>query len=249
MIDKTCIFIFGDSHTSALSKASKNMENINQNIEFDINWILSEKPNRVVRGNLRLNDALEKVTSLKNNDVVIISLLGTTHNIVGLLQHEEPYSIFNDNKFSELISLNGQLHLIPSNVMFDFFYEHQKRNKSILKIKEKSAIKVFHLMTPPPKKDQDFLQNRIKRYRGRIAKEVGITPPNIRRNLWYLEMQALSLFCSDHNISLIPPPEETISSDGFLKKKYYANDATHANADYGELVLQQLVRIVNGENQ
>ena len=48
-----------------------------------------------------------------------------------------------------------------------------------------------------------------------------------------------------HNVTLLYPPKITLTSKGYLKPEYYANDATHANADYGELVLQQIENIVN----
>ncbi len=36
------------------------------------------------------------------------------------------------------------------------------------------------------------------------------------------------------------PPRRALDADGYLDRRYYANDATHANADYGELLLSSV---------
>jgi hypothetical protein len=37
---------------------------------------------------------------------------------------------------------------------------------------------------------------------------------------------------------------EAVDEDGFLKKEYYANDATHANDQYGASVIKQLMELI-----
>ena len=51
---------------------------------------------------------------------------------------------------------------------------------------------------------------------------------------YYTSLYTLSI------IELIKPPTDTVKKSGFLKEEFYANDATHANAQYGLLVLNQL---------
>ena len=36
------------------------------------------------------------------------------------------------------------------------------------------------------------------------------------------------------------PPAAALDPEGFLARDYYANDATHANPPYGELVLREV---------
>ena len=77
-------------------------------------------------------------------------------------------------------------------------------------------------------------------YRARLVAEAGVNRAATRLKLWKLEMRVLAYLCAEWTIQLLLPPAEAQTAEGFLKPEYYANDATHANAAYGELVLRQL---------
>ena len=55
----------------------------------------------------------------------------------------------------------------------------------------------------------------------------------------------IAAICKEMGVELIKPPTDTVKKSGFLKEEYYANDATHANAKYGLLVLNQLTDMLN----
>jgi hypothetical protein len=61
--------------------------------------------------------------------------------------------------------------------------------------------------------------------------------------MWHLQVDVLLKLTVDFNIGLLLPPDSTLTPLGFLDPAFYANDATHANAAYGELVLQQLEKL------
>lgn len=235
---KQRIFIYGDSHTRALSLASKIPAFCNDEYQFDIHWMRSEKAG-VVRGDMDIDDARNEISKLNQTDMVVISLLGTAHNIFGLIQHDQPFWVFgggDDEKQNP-----EKYEVVPNRAMWDFFASWCDRNKRISRILEPSKARIYHLMTPPPKQDQDFLTSKLTKYRDKVVSECGVSEPRLRLNLWKLEMEVLSHFCAQHAIGLIPPPEGALDNDGFLREDFYATDATHANSEYGVLVLDQLV--------
>lgn len=230
------IFIFGDSHTRALNEALGDYIPLNPDIEFYIHWLLKEK-NGSVRGDLRYEDALDIAQGLGEEDLLVVSLLGTGHNIYGLLEHDIPFFLSLENKKNNEIK-NRQL--IPENLALDMFIGFCNKNKRIIELKARSRSKVIHLMTPPPKFDNDYIKSKTNRDRDKMVGEYDINPPGLRLQLWKVEMKALEMFCAQNSITLIPPPSSSITSEGFLDKKYWGGDATHANALYGQLVLKQL---------
>lgn len=68
----------------------------------------------------------------------------------------------------------------------------------------------------------------------------GISAASLRRKAWQLQVEILEDICKSINIEPIDPPSRAVTANGFLDPLYYAQDVTHANSDYGELILQTI---------
>jgi hypothetical protein len=236
------IYIFGDSHTRALKNAQGDPNLLYSSLDYDVHWMQSEK-NGVIRGDLRYEDALNDVSGLNENDYLVISLLGTHHNMVGLIAHEIPFYFAGDDQ-NDNFFLDGCL--LPENLVRDTFIEFCKKNNKVPSLKKATRAQVFHLSTPPPKVDNAYIKSKIYRYRDKVIGEFDINPSTIRLKLWQLEMQSVRDVCWEHGISFLPPPMEAVDEAGFLRVDYYGDDGPHANKKYGILVLSQLERLRNG---
>jgi hypothetical protein len=235
------IFIFGDSHTNALKKALNGYELPDSSVNFDVHWMLSEK-NGTVRGDLRYEDALAIVSELTDKDLLVISLLGTGHNIFGLIKHDIPFYFSDTDQCQCDISHN---QLIPISLMHDMFIEFCKKNKKIPDLKKATMARVVHLMTPPPKGDNDYIKSKIESYRDKVVAGVhDINPADTRLKLWNIEMDALQVVCRSYDISVLSPPVDAITDAGFLKKEFYGDDATHVNSSYGKLVINKIIDFI-----
>ena len=53
----------------------------------------------------------------------------------------------------------------------------------------------------------------------------------------------MAAILAEDEVPVLPPPPGTQTADGFLAPECYAEDATHANAEYGRAVLQQVLEI------
>jgi hypothetical protein len=236
------VLVLGDSHTRALAKAQEarvGRPPKSDDVQFDINSIAKQKGS-IDRGGLELADALERVARLQPDDVMVISIAGTLHNIIGLLEHDRPFDVF--TRGDESMTIPEGRVVVPENALWDMLLGAMP-SKKIAKLRGKARCSVYHLATPPPKEDEAFIMARAVHYRDRVVAEAGLNPAATRLKLWKLEMRALAHLCARWNMLVLPPPAEAQTPKGFLKPEYYANDATHANAAYGELVLQQLERV------
>lgn len=100
---------------------------------------------------------------------------------------------------------------------------------------------MVHLLAPPPKADSDFIQqHHDSQFAADGIATLGVSSPQLRLKFWQMQNRALADICADLSIETIAPPAAACDADGFLSREFYARDATHANAAYGELVLQQL---------
>lgn len=234
----SAILVLGDSHTRAISDAvtQRVARGFDAN-HFEVSWLLTQK-GETSRGSLPLEDALHRIGTLTPQDsIVAISLAGTLHNIFGLLKHERPWDFLLDRDNDEPAA---GVMLIPHHTIRDAIRSTAINNKRISKIAGATRCRALHLSTPPPKADNDYINARAVRYRDRLVADTGINDPAVRLKLWLLEMRVLEELCAEWRIGFLPPPPGTQTVEGFLRPEYYAQDATHANAAYGEMVLQQL---------
>ena len=65
----------------------------------------------------------------------------------------------------------------------------------------------------------------------------------LRYKLWRLHSGILARHCRNLGIGFIPHPAAALDSEGFLAEPYY-EDSMHVNADYGELLLDQMLMAV-----
>jgi hypothetical protein len=230
------VLILGDSHTEAIKQAVARSSSKND-LDYSVLRIAKATAKGEVVGNTTLPEALKLIADLQRPDIVVLCLLGTAHNIFGLLQHPEPFDVF----LSEMAEPADGLSIVPQNALRTMFMNFLGQDKKLGKVRDTTQCSVFHLSTPPPKADNDFILSKLRNYRGH--KVTGITPADTRLKLWALEMSALNEFCSKRGIRFIPPPKDAVRPDGFLKTEYYGGDATHANAEYGKLVLRQLEKL------
>jgi hypothetical protein len=45
-----------------------------------------------------------------------------------------------------------------------------------------------------------------------------------------------------HRVEFLPVPPEVVDTEGFLKPQFWADDLTHANPAYGQIILERLER-------
>jgi len=237
-MDNPRIVVIGDSHTRALLKGYEDFrQRFPSTGQISIHWLQSEKAG-LIRGDLSLTDAETILKSLAPNDLLVLSFMGTLHNIFGLLQHEQPFWVL-DAISPDDNNVPAGHYLFPRSMLATLFEHHHTKNKKVPLLRHWTRARVYHLATPPPKADS-FVEAKTKIYRDRAVSEAGITPQRIRGRMWSIEMECVSRVCKTLGIGFVAPPSPTIMSDYLLRSEYYEDDATHANATYGALVLEQL---------
>jgi hypothetical protein len=118
----------------------------------------------------------------------------------------------------------------------------------VRRIQAAAKSRVALLSTPPPKQSNEFMLQRFMRqkkrtYRGISVEEVGLERPESRLKLWLMETRAMTKWAASEELDFVPAPAGAFDTDGFLHPRFYS-DATHANSQYGALVIDQIRAIV-----
>lgn len=111
--------------------------------------------------------------------------------------------------------------------------------QNIKALKERCGRAFLHVAAPPPVGDNEHIANNPGGYFSDKV-HLGVAPAALRRKLYSLHETVLREFCERESIDLLPPPPEAVTPDGFLERRFWRNDPTHANAAYGQLVVDQI---------
>jgi hypothetical protein len=235
------LMIVGDSHSTAVAEAASDWGAA----EFSSVAVLRIPSKRGEHAGTPMDEIEDAVRSLEERDLLCSMVGGNQHQMIGLIQHEIPFDI---------IEPGGTVHaterlLIPYGAMFDTFYEHiseGRDGKHMRSLRGAARCRMVHAAPPPPKEEEaDILKKYQTVFWALGIVEKGISPPQLRAKLGRLQVDVLGKICREMGIELIEPPPGTQSNDGFLFPQYHANDATHANAAYGRLVLDQLAAMAS----
>jgi hypothetical protein len=240
--------VIGQSHSAAIAQGLMTERPEVQGISVHR---LEDSKRPYERDTITLSEAVRLVQELPPDALVFLSMLGTYHNILGLLRSGETFDFFLDP--GEAPDPKAEVR-IPHRAIESAFKQHLVTPAPIRKLRSATKTRIFLLSSPPPKKSNAFMLERFmsqkkKSYQGRSVAEVGLERPESRLKLWLLETRAMAEWASSEGLEFVPAPRQAIDPDGFLDPRFYLNDATHANAQYGALVIDQITEILKGSKK
>jgi hypothetical protein len=234
--------VIGHSHSAAIAQAL-----LLERPEFEGVFVyrLEDRKRPYERDVITLRKAIWIARRLPADAGLFLSTLGTYHNILGLLRSEQAYDFLLDPGDAPDPDARVQ---IPHRVVASAFETHIAKPTLVRKMQESAKSRIFLLSSPPPKQSNDFMLERFmsqkkKSYRGKSVEEIGLERPATRLKLWLMEVRAMAKWAESENLEFVPPPSSAFDEDGFLHPRFYS-DATHANAQYGALVIEQICSIV-----
>ncbi|GAA4764072.1 hypothetical protein [Novosphingobium ginsenosidimutans] len=234
------IMLFGDSHSYAMQRAAERRDKKRLEVPIAIHRLLKQK-NDVIIGDTTLEQFVEKIRKLTPDDSVISMIGGNQHAVFSTIQHPRPFDFLEPSR-PDWVPATGS-EIIPYAVLRANFAEGIAGGdgKSIMALRDATAAHVVHVLPPPPKRDTAHI---LKHHESKFAEDniakLGVSSAELRMKCWILQKDVLVKFCRKIDVEVMFPPEEACDADGFLLPEYYANDATHANPSYGELIMQKL---------
>jgi hypothetical protein len=202
---------------------------------------IATQGDEVTIGDTTFEEFLDIARSLRPTDVLVSVIGGNQHAVVSTIQHPQPFDFIMPGQ--DVQAVDGEAQLIPYRTLYDYFMIgiHQRDGKSLEALRAATNARIVHLQSPPPKADNAFIQaNHDTQFQAQGISNLGVSAPELRLKFWHLQNLALAELCKELDIELLPPPPMACDAEGFLAPPFYAKDATHANADYGDLVVMQL---------
>jgi hypothetical protein len=241
------VVILGDSHINAPRLAAKYRKGRGENCSFEFLRLL-RKRGEIERGEVPLRKAINLVTNLRASDLVISMVGGNQHAVYSTVQHDIPFDFhLPDGVPTE----PDDKEIIPFRMINEVFRKgiHEGHDGTVISsVRNATHARLIHMLPPPPKRDNVHIAQYHEPHFAKVGiGDRGVAPPDLRLKFWKMQADILAEFCSEQSVELLWPLPETLDEDGFLLKEFYSSDATHANAAYGELMLQRFENIVSSE--
>lgn len=140
--------VYGNSHVRAIKEAhelrSQEIVSRMPNLSFDIKLLCDDKIEGSI-GEIGVPAALEGIKRSNKEDIIVLAIGGTQHNILGLLQHDVAYDI------APFASLHDPSRtIIPRNMLRTEFEDLVRERRLIPIFKNSTVSSVYHIAPPPP---------------------------------------------------------------------------------------------------
>ena len=211
--------------------------------DIEVCWLTN--PGKSAFGDTSREDAMAKIRQLAPDDLLVFTWLGTAHNIMGLLEHEQPFSLA--ETVDGPVAAPPGIEIIPLSLMRAMLDDWIRAEEVIHRCCDMALCSMVHMMAPPPK---EHVKMRAKLDEGQEkAGEVKFAAAPGRLALWKLEAALIRRYLAGLGVRPYDHPAGTTEAGGFLAPAYQAPDATHANIAYGELCLKDFESILGAAQQ
>ena len=158
---------------------------------------------------------------------------GNEYNRVGLLEHAGPFAVYKGPGWV------GEGPIVPVSSLRAYLDQELAASiERITQLTKATSAHVVHIAAPPPHPNSDYIRhhteiNLVRRGLDRLK----INPAPLRLRLWEMQNNCLRSALDPLGVEFLPPPAQGVTTEGYLAKAFFADNATHANAQYGALLL------------
>jgi hypothetical protein len=155
-------------------------------------------------------------------------------------------------------TLIQEAQIIPKRAVEDFIAWTLRDLRTLIpRLRQSGAHRVFILGTPGQRKDIEFHAQKLlatdfaRNFASSLNFDVDfmmVTPNNVLRKLWASIQAALYNIACETGAIFVSVPPESIDNEGFLCPDFYQeNDLSHANGEYGLLMIRRTMDLIRGE--
>lgn len=227
------IFITGMSNTDAIAAALKSYQGP---LTFDLLRLNPKVDTEAFSGG-RAN--LDFFRPRMQTKLVALGLWGNWYNTLGLAEHPEKFDFIYPG-FDE--EVDETRRIIPFHQIRRTINNNVRYRLDTARVLRPLAAGKVLMMEPPLPSDDDHILKFPSAFREAIA-ATGLAPASLRRKLWKLQSQVYADMCAELDMEFFPFLPEAMSPSGFIAAEYRYRDPTHANALYGQMVIDKLERI------
>jgi hypothetical protein len=226
------LLCIGHSHVACVAQAASKQGLPLQALNF---W---DMPGAVVRDGVAPGFSPDLSMLLRRHKGSLFSLIGgAAHGVLGMLVHPRRFDFVLPERPD--LPLDPLAEILPAMAVRGMLESLMTDYLPLMsQLRQLCRGALYHIEPPPPYADAERMHADIpwSLYPGMCPE---ISPAPFRLKLWRLHTQILGDWCRANGAQLLRCPVQAMDADGYMLEPFYG-DGAHANAAYGELVLQQM---------
>lgn len=172
-------------------------------------------------------------------DLVLFPIYGSEYFVTCFPMTDRQFDIVIPNRPFQPIE--SGIEFVPYHAFCEIAADHYRRYIGLVSsIGEQTGCRTAYVLPPPPTHDSDFILKHLQAPGPEEAKRFKSVRSRQLLNSWLAYANVAEKICRTRNIEIVRPPETTLTSEGFLAREF-AQDALHANSQYGALVFGDVV--------
>lgn len=197
--------------------------------------VLTGEPDKVA-----LNSALVDLMAKENCRGVVLSIGGNEHNVLSILQLSGRYDFILGDDPS--LPLDEESEIYPEAMIRETLRDRLERTfREIAAFRAACTLPLVQVAAPPPLPREHVLANPGEllpdpRRRKAIAADA------IRHKVWRVQQNLYRDTCAALGVTFVVAPPRTRDAAGMLAAEFLGDDATHANAAYGRILMAEALR-------
>ena len=251
----TAVILLGDSHYSAVLRAA----------QLSLHPDLPEAPSTLflfnawkygltypfIQDGVLNPELVQNIADIAktHNVVQIVSLFGGAHHIaLTLLDQGQPWDFVSADRPD--LAPAPKAKIFSSAYVTDMFAQVMCVPFDIMAAMRKAfpTLPYAQLEAPRPNGDNAYILANLDQYFKNLVPEgtePRISPASLRLKSWYLQSEMYRRKCAELGMTYLPSPAQAADAQGYLKPEYYGSDASHANGDYGALIIAEIEKLAS----
>lgn len=242
--DDLCeVLVFGRSHLRAVRLAwnARVEAGRTEGVELRFIQLLSRDWQPVIVAG-QYNEKILAELERKNLRLIVSVVGGNQHNELGLVNHPTRFDFVLPE--APELPLQPDAQILPSQLIRRNLERRVEPTLRLMRLLRRSTpLPIVHLESPPPIPSAEHIARYPLGFEELIP-ELGVAPASLRYKLWRLHSAVVRETCEAARIRFVPAPRQMQDPDGMLIREAWADDATHANALYGERLFRQILAII-----
>jgi hypothetical protein len=248
------LLAIGSSHLTALAAGYKEYCG-RHSVPFPMQRLQLQNPaykpftrmqDRVVIYNEKLRQDIAAAIATPGVRQIVCCIGGAAHNVVGLVNDPRPFDVLLPG--ATVDDTVADAEVLPYDVVAETVRHRTKMHIDVLRLVKTLAddLPVCQLCPPPPVAREALVLSRPSSFASELE-ERGLAPASLRWKLWRTYCNMMADVCAELGVTCLDAPDECLDPAGFLREELWGDDPTHANAEYGILVIEQLMAAFAGE--
>ncbi|MGA3403120.1 MAG: hypothetical protein ABSC95_28240 [Acetobacteraceae bacterium] len=172
---------------------------------------------------------------------VFTYLGGAEHALLSLTKSPRPFDFYIPGEDVQP-DLNSEI--IPYDLMLATCrYRVSNMSPWFPHLRSFTKLPLYQVGPPPPIAGDDHITLQADPVFSEAIARYGVAPARLRAKVWEVCNTAMRRVCEENLVHFVAPIAEARDADGCLLLQYRSHDALHANAAYGDLMLDRIVQI------